>query len=149
MARITESEAKALWIDIKPIKSIQDKMVDIATTEVRGKLRRQSKYWAERTKVDEIDFDSKKEANRYNELRILEKAWKITNLRLQPKFLLQESFKYNWCTEKRVSYVSDFAYTQDNEKIVEDVKWFKTDIYKIKRKLFLYKYWKLYKFIET
>jgi len=134
---------------LKPVKTIEKIISDIVVHEVRRDLKRSSKYWAERTEIDNIDFDSKKEADRYNELKLLEKAWNITNLILQPRYLLQESFKYNWITEKRISYVADFSYIQNNEKIVEDVKWFKTDIYKIKRKLFLYKYWNLYKFIET
>ena len=80
---------------------------------------------------------------------MLEKCWNISNLVLQPKFLIQESFIYNWKTEKRISYIADFSYNQDWKKIVEDVKWMKTEVYKIKRKLFLKKYWHIYLFIES
>jgi len=134
---------------LKPVKSIEKIISDIVVHEVRWNLKRESKFWAERTEIDEIDFDSKKEANRYKDLKILEKAWNISNLELQPKFLLQPSFTYNWKTEKRISYIADFKYYKDFEVIIEDVKGFKTDIYKLKRKLFLCKYWHIYKFIET
>ena len=133
---MTRADAEVLGIKLQPEKSIKDKITDIVVTEVRGKLERKSKFWAEKTKIDLIDFDSKKEWARYMDLKLLEKAWEISDLKLQPKFLLQEPFKYNWYTEKRISYIADFAYTQNNEKIVEDVKGFKTDIYKMKRKVF-------------
>lgn len=150
MSRITVEEAKKLWIKLKPVKNILDKLSDIAVTEVRWKMTRQSKYWSKITKVDNIDFDSTKEAKRYNDLKLLEKVWEISHLKLQPKFLLQESFKYDWKTEKRISYIADFSYCDIHwNVIIEDVKGFKTDIYKIKRKLFLFKYWNIYKFIET
>lgn len=149
MSRMTYEEAKKLWIKLQPVKNIIEKITDIAIHEVRWDLRRTSKYWAEKVEIDEIDFDSKKEWKRFTELKMLEKCWNIKNLVLQPKFLLQESFAYNWKTEKRISYIADFGYNKDWKKIIEDVKWMKTEVYKIKRKLFLKKYWHIYLFIES
>lgn len=150
MAQMNEDQYyKLTWNRLKPVKDIQEIISDLAVTEVRWKMRRESKYWAKRTEVDAIDFDSLKEAEKYWELKILEKAWKISKLKLQPKFLLQESFKYNWKTERAITYIADFSYEQDSQIVIEDVKGFKTDIYKLKRKLFLKKYWHIYKFIET
>ena len=96
------------------------------------------KYHNKRTTVDGITFDSKKEARRYAELKMLEKGGAISQLVLQPRFELQESFKKNGKTYRKIEYVADFMY-RDNEKnvtIVEDVKGVKTDVYKLKRKMF-------------
>lgn len=100
------------------------------------------KYHNKRTTVDGITFDSKKEARRYAELKMLEKGGAISQLVLQPRFELQESFKKNGKTYRKIEYIADFMY-RDNEKnvtIVEDVKGIKTDVYKIKQKLFENKY---------
>lgn len=97
-----------------------------------------AKYHNKRTTVDGITFDSKKEAKRYAELKMLEKGGAISQLVLQPRFELQESFKKNGKTYRKIEYVADFMY-RDNEKnvtIVEDVKGIKTDVYKLKRKMF-------------
>ena len=53
----------------------------------------QSKYKNKKIQVDMYVFDSAKEAKRYRELKLLERAEEISNLELQPRFLLQESFK--------------------------------------------------------
>ena len=109
------------------------------------------KYGAKRTEVDGIKFMSQSEANRYVDLKKLQSAGVIQNLSLQPRFTLQEGF-FNVDTlekERKIEYVADFMYTENNETIVEDVKGMKTADYKIKRKLFLFKYQNQYKHIET
>lgn len=106
------------------------------------------KYRNKKVKRDNIIFDSIKEANYYNKLLLLLKARKISDLILQPKFTLQESFKHNGKTERAITYVADFQYTMDNKTCIVDVKGFKTDIYKIKRKMFLKLYGDKYEFIE-
>jgi len=98
------------------------------------------KYNAKKVIVDGIKFDSGKEAERYLELKLLEKKGIISNLILQPKFLLQESFEYKGKKERAIFYIADFEYIQNGKRIVEDVKGVKTDVYKLKRKLFLKKY---------
>lgn len=67
-------------------------------------------------------FDSAKEAQRYRELKLLERAKKISNLELQPRFLLQESFRKNGKTYRKIEYVADFKYIEKGKTIVEDVK---------------------------
>lgn len=99
-----------------------------------------SKYHAVKTEVDGITFDSKKEAEHYAGLKTLEKAGIINNLVLQPRFLLQEPFMCDGKKERKIEYVADFQYEQDGKIIVEDVKGEKTQVYKLKRKLFLYRY---------
>lgn len=91
----------------------------------------------ERT-VDGIVFDSKKEANRYKELKILERGKVIKDLKLQPNFPLLESFKYKGKLIRGVKYYADFSYYDNEVKkwIIEDVKGKKTDVYMLKVKLF-------------
>ncbi|WP_392435338.1 DUF1064 domain-containing protein [Finegoldia magna] len=109
-----------------------------------------SKYRAKKTVVDGIKFDSKREAERYCELKLLEKAKEIRNLVLQPRFLLQdEFFDKNEIKHKKIEYVADFMYIDKCGKtIVEDVKGVLTDVYKIKKKMFLKKYDDQYEFRE-
>jgi len=143
MTRISLEDAKRMWLNVKPVKSIQDSLIQWAINKVNNK------YWAKKKSVDNITFHSTKEANRYSELKLLEKAWNISDLILQPKFLLQESFKIEWVKFWAINYISDFQYKQWDKIIVEDVKWVLTDIYKLKKKLFLKIYWNKYKLIET
>lgn len=99
-----------------------------------------NKYGNKKTVVDGIKFDSKKEAERYLVLKDMLKNKEIESLQLQPKFLLQDSFKYKNKTERKIYYIADFSYKKDDKLIVEDVKGKRTEVYKLKRKLFLYKY---------
>lgn len=105
---------------------------------------RKHKYNAEKTEVDGIKFDSAKEARHYADLKLLERAGVISDLKLQPRFLLQEGFIYNKRKERKIEYVADFQYVKDGRTVVEDVKSeaTRTPLYMLKRKLFLYKYGK-------
>lgn len=88
---------------------------------------------------DGITFDSRKEANRYRELVLLERAGRIQNLQCQVKFELIPSQRVDGrVVERAVQYVADFVYTQDGKTVVEDTKGFKTKDYIIKRKLMLH-----------
>ena len=100
----------------------------------------QSKYKNKKTQIDMYIFDSTKEAKRYRELKLLEMAGEISNLELQPRFLLQESFKKNGKTYRKIEYVADFKYIEKGKTKVEDVKGLQTDVFKIKHKLFEKKY---------
>jgi len=85
-------------------------------------------------------YDSAKEAGRAWQLKILERNGEIYDLREQVMFILQDKFKRDGKSERAITYVADFVYMQDGKKIVEDVKGFKTDVYKIKRKMLLFRY---------
>lgn len=101
-----------------------------------------SKYYNKKTVVDEIVFDSAREAERYRELRLMQNAGLISDLELQPKFLLQPPFRKNGKSYRAIYYVADFRYF-DREKgceIVEDVKGYKTEKYQLKKKMFEYRY---------
>lgn len=106
---------------------------------------KQSKYKNKKVSVNGKVFDSKKEAKRYLELIKLEQAGLIKDLETQKKFLLLDTFRKNGKTYKQINYYADFVYfdVYSKKTIVEDVKAskdFKTQVYKIKRKLFEYKY---------
>ena len=87
-----------------------------------------SKYKNVRTEVDGITFDSKKEATRYVELKMLEKAGIITDLVLQPRYPVRIN------DIKVFEYRGDFEYWEGGEKKIEDCKGFRTQIYKLKKK---------------
>lgn len=106
-----------------------------------------NKYRNKKTVVDGIEFDSKAESNRYIELKLLEKAGQIKDLSLQPKFVLQPSFKKNGKTHRAIHYIADFIYIENGKNtptgegiVVEDVKGMETKEFKIKRKMFEYHY---------
>ena len=109
------------------------------------------KYNAKKTVVDGIKFDSKKEAKRYKELKALELVGKIDRLELQPRFLLQDGFRYEGKAIRKIEYVADFLYRDLStyELVVEDVKGVKTDVYKLKKKLFLKRYGDEYRLEEV
>lgn len=113
-----------------------------------------SKYHNRKTMIDNIAFDSLKEAVRYNELKLLLKAGKIQNLMLQPVFVLQEGFTDSKGKKHRpITYIADFSYYEKNKDgfqiyVVEDVKGMKTLVYQIKKKLLLYKYGTVFTFRE-
>lgn len=100
-----------------------------------------SKYHSTPTEVNGIRFDSKREANRWAELRLLERAGKIEKLKRQVKYLLIPSqYRDGKCIEREASYIADFVYYKDGHLVVEDCKGFRTPEYKLKRKLMLERY---------
>ena len=95
-----------------------------------------SKYHARKTKVGDKVFASKKEADRFVELTLLEKAKAIQDLKCQVAFPLLP--KSRWGREIR--YIADFTYYEDGHLVVEDAKGFRTDVYKLKKRLFEERY---------
>ena len=83
-------------------------------------------------------------------MKLFLKAGLIRNLELQPRFLLQdEFFDKNEVKHKKIEYVADFMYIDKCGKtIVEDVKGVLTEVYKIKKKMFLKIYDEQYEFRE-
>lgn len=101
-----------------------------------------NKYKNQKTIINNIKFDSKKEANRFVYLNMLLKANEIKDLELQKEFILQEAFDKNNKHYRKISYIADFYYfdLKRNRWIVEDIKGIRTEVYKLKKKLFEYKY---------
>ncbi len=94
-------------------------------------MKRPSKFGAVKTTVDGIEFDSKAEARRYSELKLLEHAGKIKNLERQPRYDLEVN------GVKIGFYKADFRYWDQasSQQIVEDVKGMRTPVFAIKAKL--------------
>lgn len=90
-----------------------------------------NKYRNIKEKVDGITFASRKEARRYKELVIMEKAKAIQDLKLQVTFPLVKKSKYG----REIKYIADFVYYEDGKMVVEDTKGYRTDVYKLKKRL--------------
>lgn len=100
-----------------------------------------SKYHSRKQTIDGYVFASQREAQRYSELKMLEKAGEISNLELQKRFELIPSQRIGGkVVERPCYYVCDFAYCEGGNQVIEDAKGMKTEVYKIKKKLMLYKY---------
>ena len=115
------------------------------------------KYHNKKYEIDGIVFDSRKEGRRYCELKALQAAGIIHDLQLQVKFVLipaqreecNEVYKsgsrkgkpkLGKIIEHECAYYADFVYFENGEKIVEDAKGMRTEVYKVKRKLMLERY---------
>lgn len=101
-----------------------------------------SKYNNRKITVDGIKFDSIREANRYSCLKILQRQGVIHSLEMQKSFDLIDTVRTDIETLRKTVYKCDFYYYDDNRKewIVEDVKGCITDVYALKKKLFLDRY---------
>jgi len=103
---------------------------------------KQNKYKNKSVEYHGIKFDSKKEMAYYIKLELLEQKGIIKDLELQKSFELQPLFKLNGKTYKKITYRADFSYVsvQDNKIHIVDTKGFRTEVYKLKKKMFAYKY---------
>lgn len=115
-----------------------------------------SKYHSRKVVRDGISFDSAKEAKRYSELKLLERAGVITDLQLQVKYVLIPAQREpdtvgprgrvvkGKLLERETCYIADFVYQQGGETVVEDVKGYKGStayaVFALKRKLMLKEY---------
>lgn len=113
-----------------------------------GNLRK-SKYNNQKTEICGEKFDSKKEADRWLVLRDMERRGLIRDLKRQVKYVLipaqrepveDGSERLTPLLEREWAYVADFVYfpTGEENPVVEDVKGFRTDGYKAKRKAMLW-----------
>lgn len=98
---------------------------------------KRSKFHNVRIEVGGLKFDSKKEYKRYTELKLLELAGVIQDLRLQVPFELVPAQPGGLRSERPLTYVADFVYfdKEKSREIIEDTKGVKTDLYIVKRKL--------------
>ena len=98
-----------------------------------------AKYGNRKETVNGKTFDSRKEARRYKELCLLERAGQITDLQTQVKFVLIPSQRVKGkVVERQCAYIADFVYKENGQTVVEDTKGFKTKEYILKRKMMLY-----------
>lgn len=107
---------------------------------IDSKLLKQNKYKNKHVEYHGIKFDSKKEGAYYLKLKTMEELGIIRDLKLQVKFELQPSYKFNGKTIRAINYIADFTYYDENNKYhIVDTKGIKTDVYKIKKKMMQYK----------
>lgn len=101
-----------------------------------------SKYRNKKVTYNGIKFDSIIEANRYLELKLLEKTGHIKDLEMQKPFKLISTIKTSAETLRLTKYLCDFYYfdIDRNEWIAEDVKGCITKEYQLKKKIFLTNY---------
>ena len=100
-----------------------------------------NKYNNKKTTIDDIVFDSKNEALYYEALKDMKEKGLIKDFELQPSFLLQESFVKNDKKYRPITYIADFrVINNDGSAYIVDVKGMLTTEFKIKLKLFNYKY---------
>ncbi len=101
-----------------------------------------SKFNSVKVQIDGITFDSKAEAKRYAELKLLETVGDVDQLELQKKFLLLPSKRNaDGYLERETAYIADFVYIdREGNQVVEDTKSpaTRTPEYVIKRKLMLH-----------
>lgn len=113
-----------------------DRMTAAEYQEMLKKPNR-SKMRNVKTEVDGIKFDSKLEADYYCQLKILKRTGEVIDFIRQPKYLLTDTLKKNGETFRKMYYTADFLvlYADEHEEII-DCKGFRTDSYKLKRKIF-------------
>lgn len=122
-----------------------------AQDQVMEKMRKTSKYKAQKTRRGKLTFDSKKEAERYDALMMLQKAGEIRGLKLQVRYCLQEAYTtFEGDRVKSIDYIADFVYERRTAPdsygqrhwlpVVEDVKGVRTREYAMKAKLFRNRY---------
>lgn len=111
--------------DIGKINNVEDLKATMTTNNATK--NKKSKYGADKVEIDGIKFDSQKEADYYCELKIRLAAGDIKGFCRQAEFILANNTRYK----------ADFIIfnTDDTSEII-DVKGFKTDVYKLKKKLF-------------
>ena len=95
-----------------------------------------NKYRNRKVAVDGHVFDSVLESERYKQLKLLQRAGEIKNLRLQVPFLLQERFRKNNKSYQKIEYIADFVYEEKGQVVIEDTKGIKTEAFRLKQKLF-------------
>ena len=108
----------------------------------RATYRKPNKYKNQPITIDGHKVPSRREANRYSQLSLLQKAGIIRELKLQEPFELQPSFKHPITkqTIRAIKYIADFTYyDEDGIFHIEDTKGYHTKEYELKKKLMLYR----------
>lgn len=115
-------------------------MEEISVEQYRELIKKENKFKAKKTlcKLNHL-HDSKLESIRCDLLNVLLRGGAISQLKQQPRFVLHRGYRYRGKKVRRTVYFADFSYLEDGIRIVEDVKGCRTNVYKLKKKLLLYK----------
>lgn len=127
-------------VKISEKSSYKPKGISIESkSEVKNPTK--SKYNNKKVTIDGINFDSKKEAEYYMQLKLLKRAGEIKDFGLQERFLLQDGFDKNGKHYRPITYYADFVIENlDGTTEVVDIKGIETQVFSIKKKLFEKKY---------
>ena len=102
---------------------------------------KQNKYHNNKIIYDGKKFDSNKEKNYYIKLKLLESYNMITGLKRQVRYEIQPKYEIKGRKVRAITYVADFTYKDEKGKThIIDVKGYKTEVYKLKKKMFEYRY---------
>lgn len=96
---------------------------------------RQHKYRAQAVSVDGIRFPSKREARRWEQLKLQQAMGLIRGLRRQVPFPIWVVDLESGEIVTVARYFADFVYERDGRQVVEDAKGHRTETYMLKRKL--------------
>ena len=131
-----------MGIDVSKLSPWAQKQIAqkiLARKAVSQSAETESKYHAKKVKTADGDFDSKKEYERWRELKLMEISGVISDLKRQVSYeLIPTQYEGEKCVERACTYKADFVYTQDGKTVVEDCKGYRTGEYRIKRKLMLF-----------
>ena len=138
-----KEEPCLLWSSTQYVRRLVHNMTRWTPEQYADHLAKQdapkkAKYGNTKTTVDSITFDSKREASRWQELKLLEAAGRISNLRRQVPYVLAPSVVLDGRRKPALRYFADYVYVEDGKEVVEDVKseiTRKKDSYRIKRHL--------------
>jgi len=93
------------------------------------------KYNSVNIVINWVKFRSKLESNCYIYLK---SNW-YEIIEFEPEFILQKKFETNWKKYRQIKYVSDFLIKMNWYNLIIEIKWFETPVWKLKKKLFLFK----------
>jgi hypothetical protein len=132
------------WTEAEYAEFLKERERSLPPSSPRAAKR--SKYNARKKEIDNVTFDSTREAKVYQQLKLMQAAGEISDLQLQPKYVLQEGFRDpdgKW--HRAIQYVADFAFLRPSEdktckQIAVDVKGFITPIFRLKEKMFREKF---------
>ena len=112
----------------------------ITAREYRN-LKTKSKYGNKKVKIDGLTFDSKAEALYYSKLKKMHERGEILFFRVQPRYRLLDGFEKDGKRHRPIDYIADFeVHHKDGSIEVVDIKGYKTDVFRIKEKMFNAKY---------
>ena len=95
-----------------------------------------NKFYAHKVEIDGYIFDSRAEGARYLELALMEKAGVIQELTVHPAYVLEPRATVNGHKLRAITYVADFSYLEDGQRVVEDCKGYATPVFRLKENLF-------------
>lgn len=112
------------------------RFLSVCRTCGKPSVAARAKYGNRRVNTEDGWFDSQRELRRWGELKLLEKAGELYNLRRQVRYELIPK-----ATGLRaINYVADFCYQQGGKTVVEDSKGYRNPLYLLKRRLMLWRH---------